>query len=406
MPWLLRLYLTYFPFLLTASFYLGWRLISALRFVSKSHTRVRITIIFLLLYFNLHVFLQLIFYWLGFESWLGEISAGHIVWDILFTYPFWFYLIIIVELVPLLVVYDLLAVILRFLAKRQLERWLKLRSVLVLLTTLFLVFYTAGHVVVDNHQILISRKKLVVQDLPENMEGLRIIHISDVQADAHTGKERLAEYIEKVNELKPDLVFFTGDLVTSGTRYIEVGARFMGRLQARLGTYACLGDHDIWADRELVVRALKQQGIPLIENRNISIPVGSDSLLVTVVTNTYAARIAKAELAGLLIQQQSLYPKVFVVHQPTEFLVEAAEAAGYDLFLGGHTHGGQIVLRPLGFTVTPAQTETRFFRGFNRLGQMLISINNGLGYTLAPVRYRAPAEITLIELVGSEFDET
>jgi predicted MPP superfamily phosphohydrolase len=401
MPWSLRLYLAYLPFLMLASFYVGWRLVVALRSVgNRQSNKVWILVTAAMVYLNLHILLQLLFYFVGPDSWLKAARAGHFIWDMLFTYPFWIYLIVIVELVPIILVFDLGVFIVRHTSGfgTRLAKW---RDILVLLSALLLISYTTVRSIVDNQRIVVSKESLVIPELSRDLDGLRIVHISDVQADAHTGTKELSRYFNVVNSLDPDLVFFTGDLITSGTDYIELGARAMGGLHTRLGVYACIGDHDIWSSRELVVNALKKQHIPVIENRNISIAAGegADSLLVTFITNTYSERIQKHELTGLLQEKSSNTPRILVVHQPAESLVRAAESSGYDLFLGGHTHGGQVVLKPLGFTLTPALRETRFFKGFYRSGEMMISINSGLGYTLAPVRYRAPAEISLIELV-------
>jgi predicted MPP superfamily phosphohydrolase len=79
-------------------------------------------------------------------------------------------------------------------------------------------------------------------------------------------------------------------------------------------------------------------------------------------------------------------------------LVKHAEENDYDLFLAGHTHGGQIAFPLPGFLLTGSSFETPYVSGFYRAGSMLVSVTNGLGLTLAPVRYNAPAEITLITL--------
>ena len=78
---------------------------------------------------------------------------------------------------------------------------------------------------------------------------------------------------------------------------------------------------------------------------------------------------------------------------------------GYDLMVAGHTHGGQIVVRWFGWTFTPVRSETRLFTGFYQLDRMLLSVNNGLGLTLAPFRYGAAAEVTLIELKAAGADK-
>jgi predicted MPP superfamily phosphohydrolase len=87
-----------------------------------------------------------------------------------------------------------------------------------------------------------------------------------------------------------------------------------------------------------------------------------------------------------------------LTHQPSEWLVDYSLKQGYNLFVAGHTHGGQIVFPVPGFLLTGSSFETDYVTGFYQVGEMLVSVNNGLGMTLAPVRYHAPAEVTLILL--------
>ncbi|HSF23722.1 MAG TPA: metallophosphoesterase, partial [Blastocatellia bacterium] len=89
---------------------------------------------------------------------------------------------------------------------------------------------------------------------------------------------------------------------------------------------------------------------------------------------------------------------ILLTHQPSTWLVRLAADREFDMFLGGHTHGGQIVFPLPGFLLTGSSFETDYVTGFHRVGSMLVSINNGLGLTLAPIRYHAPAEVTLIVL--------
>ncbi|MCG8603478.1 metallophosphoesterase, partial [bacterium] len=209
----------------------------------------------------------------------------------------------------------------------------------------------------------------------------------------------IRKYVNKVNKLNPDLVFFTGDLVTSGAKYIARGAQELGRLDAKYGVYACLGDHDNWAGTSQVVHSLNANGVRTFDNKNHYVAMGSDSILVTFITNIYSRRPSLSQLHTLLGQQPRGVLDMVVTHQPSEELVELAAEKGYNLFLAGHTHGGQIVFRPFGYVFTPPRLESPFFRGTHFVERMFLSINNGLGLTLAPIRFNAPAEITLIRIV-------
>jgi predicted MPP superfamily phosphohydrolase len=92
--------------------------------------------------------------------------------------------------------------------------------------------------------------------------------------------------------------------------------------------------------------------------------------------------------------------KILLVHQPAETLVEFSRRNGYDLFLAGHSHGGGVAFGIPGlFLLSPARLESRYVSGFYNGGSMLISVTNGIGMTLAPVRFHAQSEISVLRFV-------
>ena len=233
------------------------------------------------------------------------------------------------------------------------------------------------------------------------MDGFRIVHVSDLQADSRTNQGRQAQYVEAVNSLDPDMVLFSGDLVTNGTTYIDEGAESLGKMKARLGIYACLGDHDIWSDADQITTSLRRNGIRTSHTGHLLLDVDEEELNLSVLTNAYSDR---PDLQAFALGKPAAPVSILLTHQPTEDVVALADTRGYDLMLAGHTHGGQIVVRWFGCSFTPVRTETKFFTGFYQVDKMLLSVNNGLGLTLAPFRYGAPAEVTLVELVASPAD--
>jgi predicted MPP superfamily phosphohydrolase len=143
---------------------------------------------------------------------------------------------------------------------------------------------------------------------------------------------------------------------------------------------------------------MKKCGWKFLENEHRLIPYKGRQILVTGVTNIYSRRTSKFDLERLLSRAPRADLKILLVHQPRDYLVETAAEYGYHLVLAGHTHGGQIVLHPFGVPVTASQRETRFYRGQYRYKDMAVVVTNGIGLTLAPVRYHAPAEITKLVL--------
>ncbi len=399
MHWILRVILTILPILALAYFYTGSKIYHSINRVwTLPPVHLKWYLLGMIGYLNLHPLLLILGYLIGFDSLVKTIREGYRLWDFLFTYPFWFGLIFVAEMIPWLLLTDLLKVPFFPFFKRFRTEWLNIQSYFILSLAAFLFFYIIIRVYLDTNRVRIVATQLRVSKLPATLAGLKIVHISDLQADSRTGLRKLKRYIKKVNQLKPDVVFFTGDLVTSGEKYIEQGAEMLSNIQARYGVYACLGDHDYWSNPKKISELLNQYNVITLENVNKFVRVGFDSLLATFVTNVYQQRPSLDNLNMLMGAQPRGALDIFVTHQPSAELIEMAADAGYQLFLAGHTHGGQIVFRPFGLKFTVARLENKYYTGFYWINHMLVSVNNGLGLTFAPFRYHAPAEITLITL--------
>jgi predicted MPP superfamily phosphohydrolase len=234
--------------------------------------------------------------------------------------------------------------------------------------------------------------------------GLKIAFISDIQADRYTDDKRLERYVEMVNETHPDLVLIAGDVITSTPNYIETAAKYIGRIKSKYGIYSCVGDHDNWAYRRDYVRSLHEVEIAL-NNYNVSmldndvhyIKVDTSQIGITFITNTYVSDISETTLKNISAANRAEF-KIFLTHQPRDFLISSAVKNDYDLFLAGHTHGGQITFLFPFIQLTPTLIETTFIKGVRHYGKMLAIVTRGLGMSLAPVRYNSTPEIVIIKL--------
>jgi hypothetical protein len=159
-----------------------------------------------------------------------------------------------------------------------------------------------------------------------------------------------------------------------------------------------VGDHDIFTNKPMVLKALGRAGIRVIEDSTIFLNIDACRIALSVVTYTYAQRSTQAQLERISAEGQGDY-RILLVHQPAESIVEFARHKGYRLLLAGHTHGGGIAFGIPGvFLIAPASLESKYVSGLYHVGQLDLSVTNGLGLTLAPVRFHAPAEIVLITL--------
>lgn len=245
----------------------------------------------------------------------------------------------------------------------------------------------------------ISRQRVWLAGLPECFRGFRIVQVSDIHLGMFLSIESFQQAIEKINALEPDIVAITGDYVTYSRAYIKPVARALGRLQARHGVYAVLGNHDFRVDPDEVAGALSRHGIEVLRNRSVTIERGATLYLAGVDDWGYGA-----DLDAALREVPSGGPAILLAHNPR--IIRAAAARGIGLVLSGHTHGGQVNLPGLGGIYRKARKQRRFHAGLDRLQRTQIYVTRGLGTVVLPFRYRCPAEITQIELRPDRRGET
>jgi predicted MPP superfamily phosphohydrolase len=138
--------------------------------------------------------------------------------------------------------------------------------------------------------------------------------------------------------------------------------------------------------------------VHIYEDSVLAISGSSARISLTILTNVYQRRPSEETLRNLVRQRPKAGAHLILTHQPTEPVVSFAEKHGYDLVAAGHTHGGQVVLRFFGFPLSASMFETPYVTGFFHVGKTWLSVTNGLGLTIAPVRFQAPAEVTLLTL--------
>lgn len=244
------------------------------------------------------------------------------------------------------------------------------------------------------------------ENLPESFDGYRIVHISDIHARSFNGREKhLQRAMDKINKLGPDMVAFTGDLITMTPDELENHAHALGSLKAEDGIFSVLGNHDysMYSDAthearqkhmETLISAEEAIGWDLLMDENRIIRRGSDSIAVIGVQNTSPSRHfpSKGDLSMASKGSDGMF-RILLSHDPMHWEAEIL-GQDYPLTLSGHTHAMQLSL--LGWS--PSSLMFKQYRGlYTRNGQAL-HINPGLGETIFPARIGVRPEITLITL--------
>ena len=324
--------------------------------------------------------------------------------DYLLLYPFWVLIILILQVSVLFLFVDLSKLILYPLYKKHKQKLYPVQVKIFLALVVFFIVYIPARVIYDYNSVDVRHVEYKKKNLSIDLEGFRIAFIADVQADRYTDEKRLQRYVDKINSQNPDLVLIAGDVITSSPDYIKTAGKFIGKIKSKNGTYSCVGDHDNWAYRRDYVRSLREVKESL-QNNTVEMPdnelryidFDSSRIGITFITHNYVTKISETTLRNISSSNKADL-KIFLTHQPQEFLINRAVKDKYDLFLAGHTHGGQITLLFPFIQLTPTIFETSYIKGDFTFNNTLAIICGGLGMSLAPIRYNSTPEIVMITL--------
>ena len=232
--------------------------------------------------------------------------------------------------------------------------------------------------------------------LPPALTGFTIAQISDVHLGATIKRDFLRRVVDIVNGLEADLIAITGDLVDGTVEQLSAHVAPLARLSARHGVYFVTGNHEYYSGAAPWIRELRRLGVRVLLNEHVVVGHNGAALVLAGVTDYGAHRFdpahrsdPQAALAGAPRQAR---PRILLAHQPRT--APAAAAAGFDLQLSGHTHGGQFW--PWNLFVRLQQP---FTSGLNRLSELWIYTSRGTGYWGPPKRLGIPSEITRLRLV-------
>jgi len=344
--------------------------------------------------------MYLFYYWLGKIRSLFIFSDQLQLQDYLFHYPFWWGLIVLLEVVPFYLAIDLIGIVNRYKTFIQRPVWLQGQAWIKIGLMILVMCYVAVRIYIDTQQVRLKNYPVSIKNLPPELEGLKITLLGDIQVDRYTGDVKLSRMESRVRQSDPDILLFAGDLVTSGKMHVNKAVQTICGLQARLNRFACMGDHDFWSDPVNIEDGQRTCGWEFLQNKHEVVAFRGKRILITGITHIYSQRISGPTLEKLLQDAPEADLKILLVHQPAEFLVKAAAEHGYHLLAAGHTHGGQIVNHVFGIPLALSRIETDYYHGQYRNGGMNVIVTTGVGLTLAPVRYHAAAEVAQIVLTA------
>lgn len=254
-----------------------------------------------------------------------------------------------------------------------------------------------------------------IAGLPPKLDGLRIAQISDIHSGSFYRREPILDGVRALNDLRPDIACFTGDLVNARATEIEPYIDIFSRVEARYGTFSIIGNHDYgdyvrgWTDAdraanwERLYRNHERLGWELLLNANRVVEVDGEPLAIIGVENwsTIGRFPRTGDLAKAGLGTEGVATKILLSHDPTHWDAEVRDSPlEIDLQLSGHTHGFQFGVEVPGMRWSPSQYIYEQWAGLYTQGRRHLYVNRGFGFLGYPGRVGILPEVTLLRLVG------
>ncbi|MFC1531818.1 metallophosphoesterase [Thermodesulfobacteriota bacterium] len=263
---------------------------------------------------------------------------------------------------------------------------------------------------INSHNLKLLKLNVNLDNLPTVFNGLKIGQITDIHAGPLVPRDLIKEGVDLIMSSRPDLIVLTGDFVSGATkilwttyggfkeRHYQYCMEELHRLNASLGIFAVLGNHDFWSGSEVaekIADGLKNIGVRVLRNESQTLKRRGESLNIIGVDDYWESsyRFSTA-IRGV--------PKgacrILISHNPdvNEDIENMKE--NIDLIISGHTHGGQVVLPFAGALYTPSPFGQKYLAGLVKDRKKQTYVSRGLGLFFAPIRLNCPPDVSVLTL--------
>ena len=271
---------------------------------------------------------------------------------------------------------------------------------------------TYGIISSNVYDYRIRRKNLIFNKLPKSFDGIKICQISDIHIGSLNNTKAVIGGIDMIINEKPDIIFFTGDLVNDKSSELKNWGDILSKIKAPLGVHSVLGNHDYgeytsWSNKneknnnfQNLLSAQKEFGWNLMMNENKSITVDRDKISILGVENWASSRFQKygdLDKAYSGLSQEEF--KILLTHNPSHWNAQVTSLYNdIDLTLSGHTHGLQFGIEIGNFRISPAKLAYDQWADLYQLNNQSIYVNRGFGFLGYQGRVGILPEITILNL--------
>lgn len=269
-------------------------------------------------------------------------------------------------------------------------------TILIFLFVIILILLY-GYAVEPN---LFITKEYTIKDpnLPDSFDGVKIVHFSDLHYGRNISLKSIDKVVKEINFIKPDIVFFTGDLVETPNELkdkdFEVLADYLRKIDARIGKYAVLGEHDYEGNTEVVKSTLTTSGFDILLNESDAIYNNSVERIVLYGIDDVLKGYANLDKT---FESDNEDYKIVLVHEP-DYVDDILEKVGsVNLILSGHSHDGQVKL-PFLDKLYNIKGATLYYGNYYRVGNTNVYVSSGLGVSTYTFRLFNPPSINFYRI--------
>jgi predicted MPP superfamily phosphohydrolase len=264
----------------------------------------------------------------------------------------------------------------------------------IILAALILAFVFSVYAFIEPFWIQTKVLEFDDMDIPDSFKGIKIVFISDIHHKKSYPISRVKKLVKKVNKLRPDIILLGGDYISDSIEYIQPCFEELKKLDAIIGKYGVLGNHDHWESAALTREWMKKADIICLDNKSLWINLDNSRIKIGGVGDMWEDE----QIIKNTINDVDNDDFVMLVSHNPDF-VEMVKTDKVDLMLSGHTHGGQISLFGLWAPFVPSRHGNKYRTGIIHTKNTTLLVSNGIGNAgPLPVRFFVRPQINVIEL--------